>query len=295
MKLTDKHIHFLEKFKQKYPDFEVVSFSKINKPMVVKDTYGVLYKKNNAHRFLSKNISFESVVHKEQYIQDRLDSLNTGLTLISYTGMKDKVVVKDQNGFTYSPQCYDLLRGHVVSIETCNQKEDLFRYKARKKHNNKYDYGDFVYVNGRQKVPVLCPVHGRFLTKIESHLSGNGCAQCKRDNASFSRKKWIDRFKDRECIFYVLEFYNDRETFIKVGVTAVSIRKRYYGSLYKYRQLLKITGPSWLISDLENEALTKYKYFRYTPMLKFEGRTECFSSTIKQNIHEQFKPYCPRW
>ena len=47
--------------------------------------------------------------------------------------------------------------------------------------------------------------------------------------------------KNKKCIFYVLEFYNDNESFIKVGVTAVSIKKRYASvKNYKYKVILEI-------------------------------------------------------
>ena len=285
-----KREEFLKKFKEKYPSYEILSFDKVAGPIIFKDAEGVLHKKNNAFRVLTHNIRFDSVIDKESYIQNKLNVLGTGLTLVQFKGMKKKVIVKDINGFTYSPQAYDLLQGHSVTIESCNEKEELFKFKAALKHNNKYIYGSFKYINSKQKIPIICPVHGEFKLSAECHLFGNGCRKCKNDSASFSRSEWIERFKNKLCTFYILEFYNNNELFIKVGITAVNIKKRYANCKnYKYKLLLEIKGSSEYISDLEKSFLFNYKEFKYNPLCKFEGRTECFLINIKNKIYEQFK------
>lgn len=39
----------------------------------------------------------------------------------------------------------------------------LFPERAHKVHNNKYDYSQTDYVNNREKVKIVCPIHGEFL------------------------------------------------------------------------------------------------------------------------------------
>lgn len=290
MNFKEKRLNFIKKILDKYPDYKIIMFSKIDEPMILESPDGTLYKKNHAHRFLTHNLRFDTIVDKKGYIQKKLDSLDTGLKLLDYKGMKEKIIVQDQNGFTYSPQCYDLLQGHFVTIESCNEKEELFKFKANLKHNNKYTYGNFKYTNGKQKIPVICSIHGEFKVSVECHLFGNGCSKCKSDNASFSRSQWIERFKNKTCTFYILEFFNETESFIKVGITAVSIKKRYANQCqYTYKILLEIKGKSEFISNLEKDFLINYKNFKYSPTLKFEGKTECFLTEIKNKIYEQFK------
>jgi hypothetical protein len=290
MNFEEKRLNFLQKVLEKYPEYKVFRFTKINEPMILQGPDETLYYKKNAHRFISHNLRFDAIVDKHTYIQKKLDQFNTGLTLFRYTGMKEKVIVQDQNGFTYSPQCYDLLQGHTVTIESCNEKEELFEYKANLKHNNFYTYGDFKYTNGKQKVPIICPIHKVFYTSVEGHLFGNGCPSCKKDNASFSKSKWVTKHKNKKCTFYVLEFFNDNESFIKVGVTTVSIKKRYASvKNYKYKIILEIKGESEFISNLEKNILNTYKDFKQKPLLEFQGRTECFNLQIKNKIYEQFK------
>jgi hypothetical protein len=286
-----KRNDFIQAFKQKYPNYEIISFEHISKPIIFKDPEGFIHKKNKAFRVISNNVRLDSIIDKKGYIQYKLDMLGTGLTLIEFNGMKKKAIVKDVNGFTYSPTVYDLLKGHKVTIESCNEKEDLFIYKSSIKHNNKYKYGSFVYTNGKQKVPIICPIHGEFMMCIESHLFGCGCRYCKRDSASFSRSIWIEKFKHKLCTFYVLEFYNEKESFIKSGITSLSIKKRYRGcSKFKYNVIVDIKGDSEYISNLEKSFINKFKKFKYTPFSGFnDGQTECFLLDIKNTIYEQFK------
>ena len=45
-------------------------------------------------------------------------------------------------------------------------------------HNFKYDYSKTNYVNARIKVCIICPEHGEFWQKPNSHLQGCGCPLC---------------------------------------------------------------------------------------------------------------------
>ena len=50
--------------------------------------------------------------------------------------------------------------------------------RAREVHGDKYDYSRTIYVNQRTDVEIICPVHGVFTQKADSHLRGNGCRFC---------------------------------------------------------------------------------------------------------------------
>lgn len=50
--------------------------------------------------------------------------------------------------------------------------------KCRRKHGDKYDYSEADYCKGYMKVWIVCPIHGRFLQKAESHTKGIGCKDC---------------------------------------------------------------------------------------------------------------------
>lgn len=55
--------------------------------------------------------------------------------------------------------------------------------RAKQVHGDKYDYSQTVYVNQRTNVKIICPVHGVFEQKADSHIRGNGCRLCGYDVA----------------------------------------------------------------------------------------------------------------
>lgn len=60
--------------------------------------------------------------------------------------------------------------------------QEAFIARARAVHGNKYDCSKTAYQDMRSKILVVCPRHGEFWQRAQSHLLGNGCPACKRDN-----------------------------------------------------------------------------------------------------------------
>lgn len=65
---------------------------------------------------------------------------------------------------------------------------DEFIKRAKDIHNNKYDYSLVNYKNCREKVKIICPIHGEFEQTPQNHLKGQGCPRCS------GRKKTADDF-----------------------------------------------------------------------------------------------------
>lgn len=55
---------------------------------------------------------------------------------------------------------------------------DDFIKCARKNHKNKYDYSKVNYVDSKTKVCIICPEHGEFWQRAQSHINGCGCRKC---------------------------------------------------------------------------------------------------------------------
>ena len=138
-------------------------------PLILEDENGVRYKKKYQN-ILTSNFNILNVIDKELYIQNKINEKFTNLKLIEYNGTRGKLLVEDEFGFKYRPNCYDLTHGSKVSILTCTEKEKLFIFKSNIKHNNFYIYNDFVYKNGKTKITITCPIHGDFKQIGESHL-----------------------------------------------------------------------------------------------------------------------------
>jgi len=57
-------------------------------------------------------------------------------------------------------------------------KTSEFIEKARKVHGDTYDYSKTVYTNSKDKVIIICKLHGEFLQVPNNHLSNHGCKKC---------------------------------------------------------------------------------------------------------------------
>lgn len=156
-----------------------------------------------------------------------------------------------------------------------------FIEKAIKIHGTKYKYNLVEYINSYTKVSITCPIHGVFLQKPNGHLNGDGCKQCSLEdvNNNFSTSGFIKASKGKPCIFYILECWNETESFYKIGITTRSVKERYdcHKALpYNYKTLIEITDSAEAIWNLEVK-LKQSLQFKYIPIQTFDGCIkECF-------------------
>lgn len=71
------------------------------------------------------------------------------------------------------PKCGNLKKG-MYQVGTT----ESFIQKAKNVHGDKYDYSKVNYVNNREKVIIICPIHGEFKQKPLDHIHGCGCPEC---------------------------------------------------------------------------------------------------------------------
>ena len=70
--------------------------------------------------------------------------------------------------------------------------------RAKRVHGNKYDYSSTVYVNQRTSVDIICPVHGLFSQKADSHLRGCGCRFCGYESENhYGVHEWSDEQREK--------------------------------------------------------------------------------------------------
>ncbi|CAB4123077.1 hypothetical protein UFOVP29_236 [uncultured Caudovirales phage] len=49
-------------------------------------------------------------------------------------------------------------------------------------HQHQYDYSLVNYTGIKEKIKIICPIHGEFAQRAEDHRNGNGCPKCIRKN-----------------------------------------------------------------------------------------------------------------
>lgn len=183
--------------------------------------------------------------------------------------------------------CSGLIIGKKLRMTTI-----VFIERSIKKHGNKYNYDESIYVNPYSKLKIKCHSHGVFMQTPSMHLHGQGCRKCSSTTGhikrmedgkhySWSRSKYIelcDKVSGGMSSLYVIRMKKDNECFYKIGITNGGIKRRYSVSLpYDYEVLRIFTGDSAIIWDMEKDFHRKSKEFKYRPKIKFSGYTECFS------------------
>jgi hypothetical protein len=114
---------------------------------------------------------------------------NYDYSLVSYKNSKHKVqIICHLHGiFEQSPNHH--LKGVgclQCGIERAKLKNRLsvedFISRSQIIHNYKYDYSKAKFNNTAEKAKIVCPIHGIFTQRVNSHLNGCGCPICAIEN-----------------------------------------------------------------------------------------------------------------
>lgn len=182
-------------------------------------------------------------------------------------------------GKTGCSLCKDIINANLPQRQP--KSVQLFIEQANVIHKGFFDYSEVDYKSTHVGVKIICKKHNSaFVQTPAHHLSGkNGCVTCKNKGYMWGRDDFITAYGHKDCIFYVLECFNDNELFYKIGITSKSVRQRYHrhNMPYEYRIILEYKDTAESIWDLECHFKELFKSNYYKPNMKFAGSsTETF-------------------
>ncbi len=159
-------------------------------------------------------------------------------------------------------------------------------------HGDKYDYSSVEYHRYHDKVKIICPEHGPFFQTAGSHIHNkNGCPACsvKDYEGGYGKKRFEHHpeLKTKPAVLYVIKARNDTERFIKVGITQKSVKDRFEINNrlpYSYEVVGTITGMLYDLFLIEQSTKKQLKQFKYKPLIKFNGHTECFIEEAQHDL-----------
>ena len=291
MKPNISHKEFLNKL-PKDREYEIIGEHKnATSKILVKDKYG--YCESLPYTLLTcSKVSILTAINPTKYCINKFKEVHGDCYLYEnfiYTNNITKSIITcpKHGDFEQSPQGHLQGRGCRKCSIIKNSKKRVYSInnfieKSNKVHNNFYNYEDSIYVNKRTKISIICPLHSNFLQVAGAHLSGSGCPKCASETVGgYSRGDSIKTAKGKECTFYILKCWNEKESFYKIGITSNTVNKRFVGKRnmpYNYEILQEIKGEAGEIWDLElkNKRLLRGK--KYNPLINFRGYTECFSN-----------------
>ena len=95
--------------------------------------------------------------------------------------------------------------------------KEEYLIKANKKHNNKYDYSKFEYINSSTKTIIICSEHGEFVQTAGKHLI-NGCPKCS-GHYQYTTEEFVEKCKNIHNNFYTYNKTKYETSHTKIIVT----------------------------------------------------------------------------
>lgn len=145
------------------------------------------------------------------------------------------------------------------------KKAEKFVERAHKIHGDKYDYSEMVYTDSRNKVTIICPIHGAFEQVAAQHLLGHGCPKCGRESA---RGKTAIQKKKRfvvdtlDFIEQAQQIHGDKYDYTKVKFvnmgTPICIICPKHGEFFQ-KPLAHLNGYGCFECARKTMAMGKYK------------------------------------
>lgn len=125
----------------------------------------------NRKRKTKECFAFEArKVHGDKYDYSKVEYINNKTKVC--------IICPEHGEFWQTPDAHLRGNGCPLCYGSFKLGKDLFEEKARKIHDNKYDYSKVIYNNNKDKVCIICPEHGEFWQTPHNHLSGYGCPYC---------------------------------------------------------------------------------------------------------------------
>ena len=141
------------------------------------------------HRKTKEQFVKEAVqVHGDKYDYSEVEYVNT------HKPVKIRCL-QCGNYFFQEPAAHLVGRG----CPRCSKKQThkrvdqtAFITRAKEVHGDKYDYSKTEYINMRSNVEIVCPVHGPFYQRAQTHILGHGCPLCKSDRQKERMKAVVE-------------------------------------------------------------------------------------------------------
>ncbi len=125
-------------------------------------------KKLTKEDFIKKS----NLIHKSKYDYSLVDYINERIKVVIICNLHG---IFSQNPYMHShgQGCSKCAIERRIKLQTMTTS--AFIKKAKSIHGEKYDYSNVNYIDGRDKVKIICKTHGEFLQKPTTHLNGKGC------------------------------------------------------------------------------------------------------------------------
>ena len=203
----NKYDYSLVKYENSLKDIKIICPIHgvfIQKPYIHLQNYGCQLCGNNLKLTTETFIDKANKIHNNKY--------NYSLVVYKNSHIIIDIICPEHGIFKQKPNNH--LSGQGCNIcSNINRNNKIiekakisFIEKAKNIHGEKYDYSLAEYKGNRLKIDIICPEHGVFKQKANSHLSGHGCPNC---NISRGEEKIKECLEKNKIIYVFQKSFND--------------------------------------------------------------------------------------
>lgn len=232
-----------------------------------------------SHKYIDTEVKIKKFrsVHGDKYDYSKFKYINATTKAI--------IICPIHGEFTQTIAHHEKGSGCAFCYERKYTQEFVIS-KFNELHGNSYDYSLVDYQGKMRKIKIICPTHGIFEQDAREHMRGAGCKKCTYRGWTRTRfRELCDKHNGGKGILYIVKMNGLGESFFKVGITSMSVRKRfakikdmpYLHTLIGQYELL--ANDAYSIEQTIKNILSKQSY---APKVKFKGYTECFSHIPKE-------------
>jgi Zn finger protein HypA/HybF involved in hydrogenase expression len=206
---------FIEKAKGVHGDrydYSKTNFTKVTDPVTITCPLHGDFTQNQAIYHLNgngcpkcgKKSTTEEFIEKDKKIYgDKYD-----YSKVKYELAKKPVIINCpiHGDFKKTPHMHLLGQGCPKCSNTSKSNTNEFIEKAIEIHGDKYDYSKVDYENNKKPVTIICPIHGEFNQKPNTHLNGGGCYFCGKLKTGEKLKSNTESFIDAARKVYGVKY-----------------------------------------------------------------------------------------
>lgn len=227
---------FISKSKDKHGDkydYSLVAYENSESPVeIVCKEHGSFWQRPYRHygegrgcpdcgkkkRAISHALSTSDFINKAILLHGEI--YDYSLVIYKRSDERVKIICKAHGIFEQRPNNHLAGRG-CNKCATEKSRTAIIEYveKAQGVHGSKYDYSMVNYERMKEKITILCPIHGSFSVSADGHLRGYGCQQCADDKSRQSRESdFLEKARNihGNKYNYELVYYIDSVTKVKI-------------------------------------------------------------------------------
>ena len=205
----------IQKHGNKFEYFEESYSARKNKLKIKCPIHGIIEMSGQSH-LISKtgcqkcgfvNIKEFKTRSHDEFIElaNKIHNNKYDYSLVNYKSNDEKIsiICKIHGNFEQFRNCHLMGRGckkcaNDFIADKSRTPINKYIEKANIVHNNKYDYSLVKYKSCKDKIQIICPIHGIFEKIASEHVYGQGCQKCKPKKHSKVCIEWLNYMKIRD-------------------------------------------------------------------------------------------------